>query len=115
MYLKQIIITHTFEGFHRWRGAPDEVAFLANLHRHLFHVKVGLEVLHNDRDSEFFTEKKILQKVLQKFIEEFECFFSCEDVAEYILKQTPYAYWAEVWEDEENGARVERVKQIRNY
>ena len=31
-----IRVRTTFEGFHCWPSAPNEVAFLRNVHRHLF-------------------------------------------------------------------------------
>lgn len=106
-YETEIIITGQFEGFHMWPGAPDEVSFLRNKHRHIFTVSVGMPVTHNDRQREFFTEKKKLQPILDYYAEgKAGHSFSCEMVAEGILNRMPYASWAEVFEDGENGACV---------
>ena len=65
-----IFVTFQKEGIHRYPaaatdpklatkrfGKPDEhwldVSFLADLHRHIFHFRVEMEVFHDDRDVEF--------------------------------------------------------------
>lgn len=40
-------------GFHCWPGALGERSYLANRHRHLFHVEVRLQVHHDEREVEF--------------------------------------------------------------
>lgn len=40
-------------GFHRWPGATGRRAYLAERHRHLFHIRVEVAVAHDDRDVEF--------------------------------------------------------------
>lgn len=65
--LKVIYINTSFVGFHRWDSAPEEVAFLRDLHRHIFNVKVTVEVSHNDRDVEFFLLKKDVDFCISRF------------------------------------------------
>ncbi|WP_441267946.1 hypothetical protein AB7G19_16405 [Bradyrhizobium sp. 215_C5_N1_1] len=48
-----IFVRFTFAGFHRWAGAPPGRAYLADRHRHLFHVEVRMQVAHDDREVEF--------------------------------------------------------------
>ena len=48
-----IYVTTQFEGVHRYKDAPDEVSFLRDYHRHIFKVKLAIEVMHNERDIEF--------------------------------------------------------------
>lgn len=50
---RNIVVKFTVDGFHYWKDAPPERAYLANKHRHLFHIQVQLEVFHQDREVEF--------------------------------------------------------------
>lgn len=103
-----------FEGFHHWPGAPEEVRFLRALHRHEFHVELGVEVTHDDRDVEFILLKRKLDQTISMMqrrqgVET----WSCETWAKQIL-ETARAwgrlFYCEVSEDGENGARVEMVR-----
>ena len=99
-----IFITTQFEGFHQWAGAPDEVGFLRNSHRHIFHVRVQFEVEHNDRDLEFILMKRKLDKFIADNIDKKDT-GSCEMMAEKIFKNFhPCIVQVEVNEDGENGA-----------
>jgi hypothetical protein len=40
-------------GFHAWPNATGERAYLAQRHRHVFHVEVSCEVGHDDREVEY--------------------------------------------------------------
>lgn len=105
---KFIFIKTQFEGFHKYENAPDEVSFLKNLHRHIFYVKVSIQVFHNERDLEFF----IVKKAIEKFIKESKISMnaSCEYIAEGIYNFIYNNYGnerkisVEVSEDNENGA-----------
>lgn len=48
-----IWVTFQFAGMHCYPYAPEEVAYLRALHRHMFKFKVGIEVHHDDREIEF--------------------------------------------------------------
>ncbi|UGY13763.1 hypothetical protein HAP48_0035105 [Bradyrhizobium septentrionale] len=48
-----IFVRFTVPGFHRWAGAPARRSYLADRHRHLFHVEVRMMVAHDDREVEF--------------------------------------------------------------
>ena len=102
-----IIVTTRFEGFHCWPAAPDEVAFLRHEHRHVFTVKATVPVTHDDRDQEFF----ILRRKLDARIVELQSAdvrtWSCERWAIALLEHFDLEA-CEVWEDDENGARVSR-------
>ena len=112
MFNREIIITASFDACHCWPDAPANVAFLRHHHRHVFHVKLGMPVGHADRDLEFFTEKaKLTRWLRQRYPEPDTGFimpYSCEMVAEDVLRTFLSASWCEVWEDNENGARVTR-------
>jgi len=105
----QIFVTTQFVAFHQWEQAPKEVKFLRNLHRHIFKVKVWYAVKHNNRDKEFFIEKRKLDKYIQDFvIDKNKIVGSCEMVAAKIanLDDTSIVK-VEVSEDGENGAIYE--------
>lgn len=55
----------SFEALHRWKDAPDDVKFLRNYHRHIFHVIVRLPVAHDDRQLEFFVVKRLLDTFIK--------------------------------------------------
>ena len=108
---KYIYVTEQFEAYHRWKDAPDEVKFLRSMHRHIFKVKVTIEVWHEDREIEFIMFKWKLRNFLRENYEMKEDIGSCEMIAENILnwleKEYPGRYiQVEVSEDGENGAIV---------
>lgn len=110
---RYIWVTSEFEAFHRWDKAPSEVAFLRNLHRHLFKVRVEFKVTHSDRDLEFFIVKKKLSDYIFNFLVPLsrgEQSMSCEMFAENIFtffKSNEYpVVEVSVSEDGENGAIV---------
>jgi hypothetical protein len=103
-------ITTSFEGFHRYAAAPEDVAFLRALHRHVFVVTVWIEQFNDERDVEFIRFKRWLNLQLAKadFAED----ASCEHMARWIGVTVLRAYPGrrlriEVAEDGENGALVE--------
>jgi hypothetical protein len=100
-------ITTTFEGFHQWPNAPDCVAFLRDVHRHIFHVKLGKEVVGDDREIEFIQLKWDVDKYLEKHYSGQEFSDSCEQIASELLIEFD-ASFVEVDEDGENGVRVEK-------
>lgn len=104
----RIFVTLQFEGYHRWKDAPEEHAFLRDYHRHLFHVRVELPVDHSNRDVEFIAFKRKVQSWCANYTgweARFE--YSCEQLAEKILRAFE-ASRVEVSEDGENGAICER-------
>lgn len=111
MYKRMIQVSTQKEFFHRYPGAPDEVAFLRTLHRHMLHFKVSIEVFHNDRDLEFIMVKRRLENYLDVYLTCTEERTSCEDVAIHLIKIMHEWYGVrsvtvEVMEDGENGAIV---------
>ena len=98
-------VTTLFEGFHRWIDAPTDVAFLREYHRHIFEVKLGVEVLHNDRETEFFQLKRKVDEYLNHHFEGQYFDHSCETIAVELFHEFA-AYFVEVSEDGENGATV---------
>jgi len=112
-----VIVKLAVDGCHNFPKAAElfpEVDFLADRHRHMFHFTVACKVTHSDRDKEFIMLKRdIIDYINGEYFDDFSrtCEFgarSCEMLAEEVLKEFE-AEWVEVWEDLENGARVERV------
>ena len=107
--MNYIWITTQFEGFHKYPKAPEEVSFLKDKHRHLFKVKVWIEVEHNDRDIEFIMFKQQVDILLQNSDLNNS---SCEMIADYIHEKIMLSYpdrkmKIEVSEDGENGCEKE--------
>ena len=104
-----VIVTHKQVGFHHWPNAPKEVDYLRHPHRHEFTIKVCVQVLHSDREVEFHTLQREI-RALFRTEHDFGA-SSCEHIAKDMVDQLYDAgyrpEWVEVWEDGENGARVE--------
>lgn len=94
------------EGIHNWSTCDiEEVLYLKNLHRHIFHIRVTKEVTHNNRDIEIIMFKnKIIYYLKDKWNGNFGS-MSCEDIAEDILIAFDCTQ-VTVLEDNENGATI---------
>lgn len=105
---KYIQVNLQVEGLHKWEDCNlEDVIYLRNLHRHIFHIKVIKQVTHNNRDIEIILFKKgIISYIKDKYNGNFGN-MSCEDIAENILV-TFDCHVVEVLEDNENGAIVSR-------
>lgn len=116
---KTIFITTSFEGVHCYPSAPESVIFLRAPHRHIFGVKVEVEVYHDDRELEFILFKRQIDSWLnsQKASDGVWSMgaMSCEMVAVWLIDkiQQNITHGKEryirvtVDEDGENGATVE--------
>ena len=107
-----IWVTFQKEGIHKYPAAKDipGVEFLAHPHRHMFHFRVELEVMHDDRDVEFILFKRELEALYDEGTMQLD-YKSCEmmarDLANYIRETYPDRDLAiEVSEDGENGCRL---------
>ena len=105
-------ITSQFEGFHKYPAAPEGVEFLKDEHRHIFKLKVWIEVFHNDRDVEFILFKRFVQSSIQENKFDFK---SCEMISDDLQKLIATKYpkrdiKIEVSEDGENGSYKEYDK-----
>lgn len=101
-------VTTQFEAQHHWPEAPDEVAFLRTLHRHVFHVYVEVSIDHS-RQLEFIMLKRYIEGVCQRIPN--NSTWSCEQMAFFIESSMYYDYdyeWAiiRVSEDGENGSTL---------
>ena len=118
--MKIVYAKASFEGIHRWLDAPDEVNYLRNPHRHIFNVKVSVEVTQNNREIEFIMLGHRVKELFEGLAIEgrngvwYMGTKSCEDVAEMVMDYIRYklglsakTYIAvQVDEDGENGCIV---------
>lgn len=120
---KEIYCTLQIQGTHNWPDCPfDDVGFLRENHRHVFHIKAYKFVTHNNRDVEFIRLKnKILKYLNDKyeipvgnkqgdtFIHEYKIHAfgskSCEMIGEELIQQFDLSK-CDVSEDNENGSVV---------
>lgn len=98
---RSIEVTTRFVDFHCWPKAPNEVAFLRNLHRHVFHVTVEIAVEANDREIEFFILQKDINELIEFKIRPMKKWKSCEMMAERIA-----IILSEMYEDREISVKV---------
>ncbi len=112
----EVYCTFQKEGIHNWPGCPfDEVAYLRDPHRHMFHFKAYKNVEHDDRDTEFIILKHRMQTYLSNkyYDHDMRCLvfgaMSCEMIARELIEEFDLTR-CEVSEDGENGA-ILTVKQ----
>lgn len=116
-----IWVTFRKEGIHKYpvaatdpalaTGDEYDVSFLGYPHRHIFHFKVWISVVHDDRDIEFIQFKRWLENLYSQAILQLD-YKSCEmmsnDLYEEISKKYPGRdIWIEISEDGENGSYTE--------
>jgi len=117
---KKIWVTFQKEGMHKYPAAATDpklatgdeydVSFLAHPHRHIFHFRVWIDVVHNDRDIEFIQFKRWLENLYRDNTLQLD-YKSCEMMADDLYIQIAHRYpgrsiWIEVSEDGENGALI---------
>lgn len=106
-----IIVKSEFIAQHRWKDAPQKVAFLRNYHRHIFKVELYLRVKKLNRELEFFLVKEELDNFLEANWAGKRLEMSCEMIAEKLLMCFEDIYKTKakvsVFEDGENGALCE--------
>lgn len=107
---RSIVVRTQFEGLHCYADAPQDVAFLRNLHRHMFYVEAELEVFHDDRELEFIQVKRTLNEAVQS-LKTHDASLSCEQMADIIIQHLVHKYGRRqiivaVFEDNENGGKI---------
>ena len=119
---RKIWVTFCKEGVHKYPAAATDpllctgdeydVSFLANLHRHIFHFRVWLDVFHTDRDVEFIQFKRWLERLYHSdqgvlSLDFKSCEMMADDLYIHIADRYPgRAVWIEVAEDGENGCLI---------
>jgi hypothetical protein len=117
---RKIWVTFRKEGIHCYPAAATDpalatgdeydVSFLGSPHRHIFHFRVWIDVLHTDRDIEFIQFKRWLENLYKDDILQLD-HKSCEMISDDLYLQIATKYpdrtvWIEVAEDGENGALI---------
>ena len=117
---RKIWVTFRKEGIHCYPAAATDpalatgdeydVSFLGSPHRHIFHFRVWIDVLHNDRDIEFIQFKRWLENLYKDGILQLD-YKSCEMMADDLYAEIAGRYpdraiWIEIAEDGENGALI---------
>ena len=114
---RMIYVTFQQEGIHAYPAAASDpnladVQFLAAPHRHMFHFKVGISVVHNDRDIEFIQFKRWLESLFNSDNAVLALDYkSCEMIADDLYTQINLRYPGRhviisVSEDNENGCEI---------
>lgn len=104
-----IYVTTQKEFIHQYVNAPDEVSYLRYPHRHVAHIKVKVQVFHDDREIEFIMFKHQLDYWLDLSTLSNK---SCENIAHEILSFVINNYGKKrdisivVSEDGENGCEL---------
>lgn len=99
-------------GFHHWKDAPREVAYLRQSHRHVFLVAFTIHDLnHNDRDQEFHLVQKWVTERFDHVLDvAAEDGMSCEMMAQALCIEGRVKYRSRITctvsEDGENHATV---------
>ena len=120
-----IWVTFQKEGIHKYPAALEDpalatgdeydVSFLGYPHRHKFHFRVAISVVHNDRDIEFIQFQRWLENLYKDDILQLD-YKSCEMMSDDLFDQIVTKYPGrdikiEISEDGENGALIEYVAQ----
>lgn len=112
-----IKVVNKVRGSHCWPDAPEQVAYLRDVHRHVFVFRTQVRVQHDERDIEFHMLQTHIYALLwagwgDSSLSLF-CSFgtnSCESLARWLgeaLRVDGIDVQAvEVLEDDENGAEV---------
>lgn len=113
--MKSIVVRTSFVDQHCWPNAPQEVAYLRDLHRHRFYVTVYARVSHGNRQLEFHLFQDYISKFTVPYLQ--ACLLnsvnslSCEDMAEILalkLREENFGVFrVVVSEDNENDGMWE--------
>ncbi len=112
---RMIWVRFQHEGIHAYPAAATDpnladVKFLASPHRHTFHFKVGIQVMHNDRDIEFIQFKRWIENNISTGTMKLNN-KSCEMLSDDLYDQIALKYpnrdiEISVSEDDENGSLI---------
>lgn len=107
-----VIASLQVAGVHFWTHCPfEEVMYLREPHRHMFHIRAVKAVTHDDRDVEIIMLKNAIRDYLQKTFksDQYDDLYfggmSCEQIAHDIAIKFELTS-CYVLEDGENGAFI---------
>lgn len=103
--MTNIIVNLQWEGVHQWSACPiEEVKYLRDPHRHMFHICCKRAVTHDDRQIEIIQLKHRISEWLDTLYQDHDMGeTSCEMLAKKIAQRFGLNYCS-VLEDGENGA-----------
>lgn len=120
---RKIWVTFRKAGIHCYPAALtdpslSDVSFLGYPHRHTFHFRVSIEVVHNDRDIEFLQFQKWLESLYSGDTLDLTS-KSCEMISDELYAQIAIKYpgrdvTIEVSEDGENGCNIDYTESKLN-
>lgn len=111
-----IVVTLQIEGLHNWPEAKrmiPEMAFLSDLHRHIFFITAKKNVEHNEREIEIIQFKRELIDYFKRNYFKHDINIhnfgarSCETLAQDLMEAYDLDY-CQVLEDNENGAEIHK-------
>lgn len=112
IFKNEVVVRLSIEWLHCWPTCEiEEVYYLRNPHRHMFHIEAIKSVTHNDREVEIIMLKRGIENFLTLKYRNTEfklCVFeamSCEDIAQEILLEFDLSS-CQVLEDNENWGRA---------
>lgn len=110
--MMRVIVNLSVAGVHRWANCKiDNVEYLKDYHRHIFHICCKKKVNHSDRDTEIISLKEEILVYLNAkghYKNSAAINFdgmSCEMIAVELINKFNLSYCS-VLEDNENGAEV---------
>jgi hypothetical protein len=101
-----IWVKFTRAGFHRWTDAPEPRAYLRDIHRHQFHVKVTTSVKHENREIEFHDLLDLAQAAFSTGDGTWSCERMATNLSNKLSKELNRSVRVDVSEDGECGAAV---------
>lgn len=103
----EVFAHNEFEALHAWNDCPiEEVAYLRNDHRHVFHIDSYKIVDHDDREQEFIILKhRVAEWLEEEYPDHHLGSTSCEMLAIRLIGAFGLSRCV-VSEDGENGADV---------
>jgi hypothetical protein len=107
-----IVVKLEREFIHRYKDAPEDVAFLRQWHRHMLKLEIEIEVSHLDRELEFIMVKRYVNHLFNMneidltYVEK-SCETICKELIELLVKKYGERDMViTASEDGENGGRV---------
>jgi len=85
------LVGGSFVAIHCWPEAPESERYLRSQHRHMFEVRIQIEVFHADREIEYYNFKKQLQiflMLMPKYLTS-SCEMYCDIIATMIKAKYP--------------------------
>jgi len=115
----RVVVKFAVPGVHYWANAPERYHILRNPHRHMFHFKVAMDTLSDDRETEIlWLRDECIDYLKKTYLYEPSLLFSvhqfCGNSCEALACSLGRSFLRKIWpsrhvtvqclEDNENGA-----------